>query len=166
MLYKLLNKIDSTLNIPEVKAHCDVPCGIYDPITAQISALTAVRMIDLMHKLNSEGDKGSVDFANSMTRYILVKEEHAEKAKHEIRIIMGDAIKAPHLEKFPQLPALFQSILQLGSATRQHANRDEAVEFVEKINEFADIFWQIKEIPTKRAKAPYAPNLELVYPAL
>jgi nickel superoxide dismutase len=166
MLYKLLNKLESKLNIPEVKAHCDVPCGIYDPITAQISALTAVRMIDLMHKLDGEGDKGSVAFANSMTRYILVKEEHAEKAKHEIRIIMGDAIKAPHIEKFPQLPALFQTIMQLGSETRQHAGRDAAVKLVEKINEFADIFWQIKEVPTKRANAPYAPNLELVYPAL
>jgi len=40
------------------------------------------------------------------------------------------------------------------------------VQFVEAINEFAQIFWEAKGIATKRAKAPYAPALELVYPAL
>ncbi|HFQ62329.1 MAG TPA: superoxide dismutase, Ni, partial [Epsilonproteobacteria bacterium] len=35
--------------ISEVKAHCDVPCGIYDPIVAQIAALSVVRMVDLMN---------------------------------------------------------------------------------------------------------------------
>jgi nickel superoxide dismutase len=166
MIYKILKALDSKVEIKEARAHCDVPCGIYDPITAQIAALTVVRMIDLMHKLDGEGDKSSVEFANSMSRYVQVKEEHAEKTKHEIRVIMGDAIKAPHLEKFPELPGLFQEIMQVGSASRQTANRDNGVKLVEKINQFADIFWQIKEIPTKRANAPYAPNLELVYPAL
>lgn len=166
MIYKILKALDSKVKIKEAKAHCDVPCGIYDPITAQIAALTVVRMVDLMHKLDAEGDKNSVEYANSMSRYVLVKEEHAEKAKHEIRVIMGDAIKPPHIEKFPQLPGLFQDIMAAGSASRQTANRDNAVKLVDKVNDFADIFWKIKEVPTKKAKAPYAPNLELVYPQL
>jgi nickel superoxide dismutase len=166
MLYNILKKLDSKLGIREAKAHCDVPCGIYDPITAQISALTVVRMIDLMHKLEQEGDKGSIEYNNSMSRYIAVKEEHAEQSKHEIRIIMGDAIKDPHLEAHPGLPKLFMEIMRLGGACRQTTNRESGLQLVEKINEFAEIFWKIKDVPTKRAKAPYAPNLELVYPNL
>jgi len=61
MFYNILNKIDSKFGIEEAKAHCDVPCGIYDPITAQIAGLTVVRMMDLMHKLADEGDRGSRD---------------------------------------------------------------------------------------------------------
>ena len=54
----------------------------------------------------------------------------------------------------------------LGSKSRQTADREAAVQFVEAINEFAEIFWDTKGIATKRAKAPYNPPLELVYPAL
>lgn len=166
MIHKLLKKLDSKVNIPQASAHCDVPCGIYDPITAQISALTVVRMIDLMHKLENEGDKSSLEYANSMSRYITVKEEHAEKVKHEVRIIMGDFVKDHHMEAYPDIPVLVHKAMQLGSATRQHVNREDGLQLVETLNKFAEIFWKIKEVPTKRANAPYAPNLEVVYPAL
>ena len=166
MFYRILNALDNQLHFEQAKAHCDVPCGIYDPITAQIAALTAVRMLDLMTDLDSKGGDKKLDYHNSMARYIAVKEEHAEKAKHELRVIFGDYIKAQHLEKYPDLPALFHKILQLGSKVRQTTDRETAVQFVETINEFAKIFWETKGVATKRAKAPYAPALELVYPAL
>ena len=54
MIYQILNKVDQKLHIEKVKAHCDIPCGIYDPIVAQISALTVVRMIDLMTDFESK----------------------------------------------------------------------------------------------------------------
>jgi len=87
MLFKLIQFVDRFISFPEAKAHCDVPCGIYDPIAAQIDALTVVRMMDLMAALADGGEKSRFDFHNSMTRYITVKETHAEKAKHDIRII-------------------------------------------------------------------------------
>ena len=164
VFYKLLNKLDDRINFNRAAAHCDVPCGIYDPIVAQINALTVVRMIDLMHGL--EGDANEVAKQNSLSRYIAVKEEHAEKAKSEIRVIWGDYIKAQHLENYPGLHDLVHKIMQLGSKSRQTADRDTAVQFVEAINEFAEAFWATKSVKTKRAKAPYAPALELVYPDL
>lgn len=166
MLYNLMKKIDSKVRFKEARAHCDIPCGIYDPITAQIDALTVVRMMDLMARLQSEGDRGSLEYENSMGRYITVKEEHAEKCKHEIRVIMGDMIKPNHLEAHPGLQDLVQKIFQLGSAARQTTDRQAGLDLVGAVNEFAEIFWKIKEIPVKRAKAPYAPNLEMVYPQL
>ena len=166
MLYKLFQTIDRFRPFPKAKAHCDIPCGIYDPITAQINALTVVRMMDLMAGLAEGDEKTIVDFHNSISRYVAVKEEHAEKAKHEIRVIWGDFIKDTHVENFPELPGLVHKIMQLGSKSRQTADRASGVAFVEAINQFAEIFWTIKDIKIKKAKAPYAPGLEMIYPDL
>lgn len=165
MIYKLVEKLDKRFGFERAKAHCDVPCGIYDPITAQIAALTVIRMVDLMSDL---AGKGGQDLAaqNSMSRYITVKEEHAEKVKHEIRVIYGDFIKPDHLSQYPELADLSHKIMGLGSKSRQTADRSNAVELLETVNSFAEIFWKIKGVATKRAKAPYAPGEEVVYPAL
>lgn len=163
MIYKAIETLDKMVGIERARAHCDVPCGIYDPITAQIAALTVVRMIDLMNDLGNQQDLAS---SNSLARYVAVKEEHAEKAKHEIRVIWGDYIKPNHVEEHPELHGLAHKIMQLGSKCRQSVDRDTAVQLVEAINQFAEIFWKTKGVATKRAKAPYAPALELVYPDL
>ena len=55
MFYKLAKAIESRFGAEVAQAHCDVPCGIYDPIVAQINALTVVRMMDLMAALEGEG---------------------------------------------------------------------------------------------------------------
>ena len=166
MFYQVLAQLDNMVHFPRAQAHCDVPCGIYDPITAQIAALTVVRMVDLIKDIEGKEPLSKSDYHNSLSRYITVKEEHAEKAKHEIRVIWGDYFKAQHLEKFPQTNELVHKIMELGSKARQTTERKIAEQFVEAINEFAQIFWETKGIQTKRAKAPYAPALELVYPIL
>lgn len=165
-MYKILNFLNKIFHFTTAKAHCDIPCGIYDPITAQIAALTVVRMVDLIDEHHSHSAVQDKEFYNRLVRLITVKEEHAEKVKHEIRIIFGDFIKSEHMEKFPELPLLFHKIMQLGSADKQKSDKSAAVELLEKVNRFAEIFWEIKGIKTKKAKAPYAPNLEFVYPEL
>lgn len=166
MFYKFIQSVDKHLLFPEAKAHCDVPCGIYDPAPAQIDALTVVRMMDLMTALEQGEEKGRLEYHNTLSRYISVKEEHAEKAKHEIRVIWGDYIKDAHIEKHPELPGLVHKIMQLGSSSRQTSNRENGIAFVDAINQFAEIFWSTKNIKTKKAKAPYAPSLEMIYPDL
>ncbi|MDO5725829.1 MAG: superoxide dismutase, Ni [Tissierellia bacterium] len=157
-----MNRIERFFNIEEVNAHCDIPCGIYDPITAQIAALTTVRMIDLM-KDTLEGDLADMDKKNKFARLVNIKEEHAEKTKHEIRVIWGDFFKAGHFEKYPNLHDLTHEIMILGSKVKQGTDREKAVELVEKVNEFAKIFWEIKGEETVEAEAPYAPKLKMVY---
>jgi nickel superoxide dismutase len=166
MLHQILARLEEIHPLDEARAHCDVPCGIYDPITALIPALTVVRMIDLMKDLDGKNELSKMEYHNSMTRYILVKEEHAEKAKSEVRVIWGDFLKAQHLEKYPKVHELVHRIMQLGSRVRQAADREAGEQLVEAINEFALIFWDSKGIATKRVKAPYAPALEIVLPAL
>ena len=166
MIYSLLQALDEKFGFGRAQAHCDIPCGIYDPITAQIAALTVVRMMDLIAALEGGEDKGKTEYHNSISRCIAVKEEHAEKAKHEVRVIWGDYIKPEHVAKHPELHDLVFEIMKLGSKVRQTADRAAGAEFVESINKFAGIFWDTKGVAARRAKAPYAPNLELVYPVL
>ena len=156
---KFLEKI---VKMETVDAHCDIPCGIYDPIVAQIAALTTIRMIDQMvETLESDGDP--IVKKNKFSRMVMVKEEHAEKAKHEIRVIWGDFIKPEHIEKYPHIHELTHSIMMLGSKVKQEANREDAVAFLEKINEFAKIFWEIKGEEVVEKEAPYEPKCKLLY---
>jgi nickel superoxide dismutase len=166
MLYDLLARLDKKVGFEHASAHCDVPCGIYDPIVAQINALTVVRMMDLLADLEKGNSEQTSAFRNAMVRYTIVKEEHAEKCKREIRVIWGDYIKPQHIEKYPQLHSVVHRIMQLGSKSRQTTDRQAGLDLVEAVNEFAQIFWETKGLPTRRAKAPYNPALELVYPVL
>lgn len=175
----------------EVHAHCDYPCGIYDPHLAQIGALTVIRMMDLIHEHNEhiqkhmgaggDRDKGAVDIGtavdkdhghdelelrNNFIRAVNVKEEHAELVKREIRVIWGDYIKVEHLDKHPELTGLVHTIMQLGSKCRQTVNREQAIKLLDAVNKFAEIFWDSKGVKTFRAKAPYKPEEQIVYPDL
>lgn len=149
--------------VQEVNAHCDVPCGIYDPIVAQIAALSVVRMCDQIKALEKRDD---ASYFNTLARYIAVKESEAIKCKEEIRIIWGDFIKAPQLEAYPNIHEKVHSIMQKASAAKQHVCRDLAMELLKEVNEFAEIFWKIKGVKTKVAKCPYFPNEDVVYPDL
>ena len=166
MFHKIAKKMDQLHPVDVVDAHCDIPCGIYDPHQALIGALTVIRMVDLMENLVNTHSAEKVEFHNSMARYVAVKEEHAELAKHEVRVIWGDFMKAAHVEQFPQLPTLVHKIMQLGSKSRQTADRETALSFLDALNEFAEIFWQIKGKETKRVKAPYSVSEEMVVPDL
>ncbi len=165
-MFKLLKAVDRLFGVKEVRAHCDIPCGIYDPHNAQIGALTVIRMIDLMGELKQSHDPASMEFQNSMARYIAVKEEHAELVKREVRVIYGDYIKQEQLDKFPEIPGLVQKIFQLGSKARQGVSREIACDLLEAVNRFAEIYWATKNIQTKRVKAPYKPGEEIIYPIL
>lgn len=160
MIHSLLSKLDSKVGFQKAKAHCDVPCGIYDPSRALVSALTVVRMVDLIEALDTDDKTGA---ANKMIRCVDQKEEHAEDVKQEVRIIWGDFLKDAAAEGAHDLT---HRIMLKASACRQGVNRDDAVELVELVNEFAELFWEAKGVETTRAVCPYEPKLETVYPVL
>jgi nickel superoxide dismutase len=166
MLYKVFKTLDRLFKFADARAHCDIPCGIYDPHQAQIGALTVIRMIDLMGELKAAHAADTQDYQNSMARYVLVKEEHAELVKREVRVIFGDYFKKEHVEKYPELPELMHKIMQYGSKARQTTSRAAALDLLNGVNRFAEIFWETKGIQTKRVKAPYKPGEEIVYPVL
>ncbi len=150
----------------EVKAHCDVPCGIYDPNRAQVAALSVIRMIDLIEATMQMKPESEAQYQNNLSRYIATKEEEAIKCKEEIRIIWGDFIKPPHVEQYPQIHQLVHNIMMKGGAVKQQVSRDKAMELLADVNAFAEIFWKIKGTETKTVKSPYAPNEDMIYPVL
>lgn len=154
MLKQILTFFDKFFPAQTVYAHCDIPCGIYDPHLAQIASLTVIRMIDLAAEHRGQ----------DLTRYILVKEEHAELVKREIRIIWGDYFKEEHFQKYPELAGLAHKIMQEASKARQTTDRAAAVALLESVNRFAEIFWETKGKKTRRVKAPYKPEEEIVIP--
>jgi len=165
MLHTLLAKFDRTFGIPTVSAHCDIPCKIYDPISAQIAALTIVRLVDLIDEIGAKAERSLKDEAQ-LIRLVNEKEEHGLKVKEEVRVIWGDYFKKPQFEQVPGVHDLVHTIMLQASKAKQGVDRAEAVELVNLVNQFAEAFWKTKGVETHKAVCPYPPALEVVYPKL
>ena len=165
MIHSLLSRIDQKLGFQTASAHCDIPCKIYDPSTAQIAALTIVRLVDLLLELDAK-DELSLNDKAQLSRLVSEKEEHGLKVKEEVRVIWGDYFKAPQFEQVPEVHTLVHNIMLASSKAKQHVDRDAAVALVDLVNEFAEAFWLTKGVSTYRATCPYPPSLEVVYPKL
>lgn len=122
-----------------VHAHCDVPCGIYDPSGAVLAAKTVARMVELITQAEIGGP---TDHAarNKLVRCIAVKEEHAEKVKHEVQVIWSDYFKPEHLAKFPDLHDQVWKLLKLASKNKQNVDAAAAAELVAATEAFAATF--------------------------
>lgn len=124
-------------------AHCDIPCGIYDPHEAEIAAETVEKMVSLLNDLGA--DDGSLAWRNSATRYITAKEEHAEKVKRQVLIIWGDFVKPPHVEKFPDIHDKVWNLVKLAGANKVNADAELAANLRAGVKDFADTFWAMKK---------------------
>lgn len=163
-----LIRLFDRVSAPEtVSAHCDIPCGIYDPHAAQIAALTVVRMNQLIDQLQ-RAPQGASDAdwrsgINSMARYIQVKEEHAEICKKELDILWHDYFRPEHLEKYPDLHTKFWNAAKLASKNKQTVDMQAAQDLLAAVREIAQIFWDTKGVPTRVAGSNQAVGGELVY---
>ena len=128
----------------DVQAHCDVPCGIYDPISAKIAAQTVLKMAVRLEA----ADLGTPDISvpNSVARYIAVKEEHAQGVKSELNILWSDYFKPEHLADYPNLHELFWNANKLAGANKQGVSSDSAKQLVEAVDQIAEIFWATKGV--------------------
>ncbi len=126
-----------------VRAHCDVPCGIYDPAGALLGAKTVARMVELIGQIPEDGR--TVGDRNKFIRCVMVKEQHAEQVKREIQVIWSDYFKPEHLEKFPQIHELTWTILKLAGRNKQNVDAEAAAQLIAKVEEFSAIFWETKK---------------------
>lgn len=150
-------------------AHCDIPCGIYDPHEAQISALTAVRMCQLIGELpkfvpEMKPEERLAAMAK-LTRYQVVKEQHAERVKAELRILWGDYFTPDHAKANPTLHELFWKAMKAASKVRQSPELADAQELLNQVQAIAEIFWTTKGVKTRRLPSQQKAGGELVYPA-
>ena len=124
-------------------AHCDVPCGIYDPHQAELAARTVARMVELIGQLPKE-NRSDADQAK-FVRCIMIKEQHAEIVKREIQVIWSDYFKPEHVEKYPDLHDRTWKILKLAGKNKQNIDAQAAADLEAAVKEFADIFWSTKK---------------------
>jgi nickel superoxide dismutase len=149
-------------------AHCDIPCGIYDPHEAQIAALTVLRMDQLIGELAAPPMDAKPEdrsaYVSKLSRYTAVKEQHAERVKHEVRVIWGDYFTPDHAKQFPQTSELVVKILKQASKARQGTSLADAQDLLKLVQEFAEIFWQTKGAKTKRQPSMQKSGGDLVVP--
>jgi len=163
MLYHLLDGINKIAKFETAEAHCDIPCGIYDPAPALIAALSVIRLMDIMQE-NAEKPAG-LERDAAIARCVAMKELEAAKVKDEIRVIWGDYFKAPQIEKHPNIHGLVHEIMVTAGKCKQTTARENGEKLLELVNDFAKIFWETKGIETEMKTSPYAPNLDVVRPA-
>ncbi len=145
MIYKIINVIDKIKPFKKVSAHCDIPCKIYDPITSQIAVLTMIRLVDLIEEIEKKDSLTSKDHAQ-ISRLIAQKEEHGHKVKDEIRVIWGDYIKEPQLEKYPELHTLAHSIMLTASKAKQNVDKSATLDLLKKLIDFLKFFGILKTL--------------------
>ncbi len=129
------------LPVRYASAHCDIPCGIYDPISAKIAAQTVQKMVLRIGALEPSADAA---YANTMSRYVTVKEEHAELCKHELRVLWAD-YTWPGTDA-NDIAAKFNAALKLAGQCKQTVSMDNAEALVAAVDEIATIFWSTKGV--------------------
>ena len=119
-------------------AHCDLPCGVYDPAQARIEA-ESVKAIMTKYAASEDPD--------FKTRAIAIKEERSTLVKEHLWVLWTDYFKPPHFEKYPQLNDLFNQATKLAGAGGTKGTVDVAVadDLLAKIDEIAAIFWETKK---------------------
>lgn len=165
MLHSLINAIDTKIGLETVSAHCDIPCKIYDPSTAQIAVLTMIRLVDLINELEAKESPTLTDKAQ-LIRLVNEKETHGLSVKEEVRVIWGDYFKQPQFDQIPGVHELVHSIMLQASKAKQNVDREATVELLNLVNKFAEAFWQTKGVETHTAACPYPPAEQVVYPKL
>jgi nickel superoxide dismutase len=113
-------------------AHCDLPCGVYDPEQARIEAESVYRIIE---KYNASED------ATFRTRALVIKERQADLVKHHLDVLWHDYFKPEHLETVPNLHELFWSASKQVSKVKGGTSVDDAKKLLDLIDE-VDAAWK------------------------
>lgn len=125
----------SFIKIKPVYAHCDLPCGVYDPAQAKIEAQS---VHEIMKKYDGLHDEDKI-------RAVMIKEQRAELTKHHLWVLWTDYFKPEHVEKYPQLHDLFWRTTKQAGQTKKSTDPAEGQKLLELIDEITTIFWETKK---------------------
>ena len=140
-MMSFLSFVKSLSPVRTAHAHCDIPCGIYDPIAAKIAAQTVKKMV---MRIEALGDSGDVSGANSLSRYITVKEEHAELCKRELAILWAD-YAWPNTDA-NEIAGKFNAAIKLAGQCKQGVSMENADNLVDSVDDIATAFWATKGV--------------------
>jgi nickel superoxide dismutase len=127
---RILAALDHVSAPATVSAHCDIPCGVYDPEQARIEAESVFKIIGKYHDSDDEHFKA---------RCIGIKEERTELAKHHISVLWSDYFKPEHLEQYPDIHDVCWKALKQCSTVKRSldaADAQQLLDYIDQIEEF------------------------------
>lgn len=133
-----------TLSPPQkAHAHCDIPCGVYETDSAAWAAETCAvltkKLLDLVQP-DSSNQQATLEYYNTMTRTVMVKEEYAQICKTQLLILWTDYFKSEHLAKWPDLHGKFWEATKQCSIVKRSVSPEEANKLKAMVAEIAEIF--------------------------
>lgn len=143
----MFNKLHDLFPTKIADAHCDGPCGVYDPASARIAAEAVLSMTKKMLDLDvpeASDKQAHAAYLNTMSRYASIKEEQAHLAKSELLVLWTDYFKPPHLESNPEIHDIFWKAAKLCSACKVELSLQHAEELMAAIKNIHEIFWKTK----------------------
>lgn len=147
MFKTFFDRVDRIQPAPSASAHCDGPCGIYDPASARIAAEAVRSMTKKLLALAppAAGDAAAmVAYQNTVSRFVAIKEEEAEKTKRDLLVLWTDYFKPPHLAAFPDLHETFWKAAKLCSTCKVEVSAEHADELMSAVEAIHNMFWKSK----------------------
>ncbi|HSL15113.1 MAG TPA: superoxide dismutase, Ni [Actinomycetota bacterium] len=126
-----------------VHAHCDVPCGVYDPAQARIEA-ESVKAIQERYQDAANKKSATESAEDYRTRCLIIKEERADLVKHHLWVLWTDYFKPEHVEKYPQLHEAFWKATKEAGLSKKSQDPAQGQKLLDQIDEIAKIFWETK----------------------
>ena len=137
---RLLKSLDVVHSASVASAHCDGPCGVYDPASARIAGEAVLSMTKKLLDIDMSAEGAH----NTYIRYVNIKEEQAELVKRELNILWHDYFKPEHLEEYPDLHTTFWMAAKQASACKTSVSLEAANELMAMIENIHNIFWATK----------------------
>jgi nickel superoxide dismutase len=131
-------KLSSLIPAATVYAHCDLPCGVYDPQQALIEAKSVFAIMTKMQ------DNQDPDFH---TRALFIKEERSELVKHHLWVLWTDYFKPEHLAKHPNIHDLIWRATKQAGECKHHSEPTEGQKLLDLIAEITEVFAATKKAP-------------------
>ncbi len=147
MLEKTINHLRARDEAPVAQAHCDGPCGVYDPASVRIAAEAAVSMTKKILALtppDPSNGEAMAAYLNTLSRYVAIKEEQAHLAKSELLVLWTDFFKPNHLEANPEIHNIFWKAAKLCSSVKVEVSAQHAQELMDAVKEIHELFWSVK----------------------
>ena len=158
--------ISKFLPSQKVFAHCDIPCGVYDPQNTQIAAHTDLRMTNMLNELKPSKEEPDFEerkrIISQIARLTRVKEKHGELIEEELGTLENDYFKDEHFKKFSKLKEIIEKAVKLSIETRQAIDVASCEEMLETVMKIAEIFYKTKNLTPVRVSSGYPTEGKIV----
>jgi len=136
LIDRVLSVADAIAAPRAIAAHCDLPCGVYDPAQARIEAQSV--------KACQEKYAGSDD-PDFKVRAVMIKEERSEMVKHHLWVLWTDYFKPEHLAAHPNLHDLFWKATKTAGEVKKTNDPAVGQRLIDEIDQISEIFWATKK---------------------